>query len=204
MPRLSRPASAIKHSDSSFDPLTSTAEARAELPEDDGGEPHYRSSAKSIASASIASLPGWPLQESPAKKKSDRAAVWPPTPSSVQRPSSAFSEADLKPSKSNSIIGRVDPKIRACKSGGPLHSGAGPALSQTFEGHAEAPPPYSFGYIPESAMPPRPPTPPPLDLLGPPPVAQHRPDAVDDDVEVARAKGAGKRVGVQVSLEVKP
>ena len=109
-------------------------------------------------------------------RKSDRAARWPPTPSSLQRPLSAAtslggfgSTAELKPDVSTAIAGRVDPFIRARKSGGPLHSGAGPDIQQAYENHGPlAPTPFTYGFLPESKMPPSPPPPPPIELLAEP------------------------------------
>lgn len=187
MPRFdTRPSSAIpRPADGAFDPIVSTDAARRELGalarEHEAGEAHHRARPKSaatlVSSLSGASLPGWPLQEDEMRlsRKSDRAARWPPTPSSLQRPTSAASvgllgsTADLKPDVSTAIAGRVDPLIRACKSGGPLHSGAGAYIQQAYENHGPlAPAPFTYGFLPESKMPPKPPPPPPVELLAEP------------------------------------
>ena len=179
MPRFSsRPSSAAAPtlSDGAFDPFTSSDAARRELGGGNPSEVHHRTRPKSAtmlsASLSGASLPSWPLQEDEMhlSRRSDRSARWPPTPSSLQRPLSAASMASgfptmREPDVSTAIAGRVDPRIRACKSGGPLHSGAGPDIQQAFANHgAVAPSPFALGFMPESMMPP-PPTPPALDLL---------------------------------------
>lgn len=115
-----------------------------------------------VGSSRPGALPAWPLDPTGgASPDHNRAALWPPSPFALQQRQRSDTAASLlsasmggqRPASAASIVGRLDPQARALAPGGPLHSGAGSMLQQTFEYHGPvAHPPFNRGFPPAKAM----------------------------------------------------